>query len=309
MKKNNYLIISEDKVVIDLKIKEILKSIKEKDIEIIKLDLNINTMNDVFEELNTYNFLSNLKVVILYNSLFIEGDSKFDKEVNELNKYLDSESDNIFIMVASKKSTKKSIGELISKVEVIEGTISSELLVKSNLEDYKMDNYTIRYFISECHNNNEKIMTELKKLKMYKCDDPNKLITKDDIDKVVYKEHDDNVFDLVNAITARNKTRAIELYERLKEKEDSTSIVAAIASKIRMLYTIKILKDRKYKVNDIADILSVKPAAISISLEQCDNFSNSKLLSLLYELSEIDYKSKTSTIDLDLQFKVFLMSI
>ena len=309
MKKNNYLIISEDKVAIDLKINEILKNIKEKDLDIIKMDLNINTMDDVFEELNTYNFLSNLKVVILYNSLFIEGDSKFDKEIAALNKYLDSDTDNIFIMVASKKGTKKSIEELISKVEVIVGTIPSEALVKSNLEGYKMDISTIRYFVSECHNNNEKILTELNKLKMYKCDDPNKLITHDDIDKVIYKEQDDHVFKLVDAIISRNKTKSIELYERLKEKEDSTAIVAAIASKIRMLYSIKVLKDKKYKPHDIATILMVKPAAISMSLEYCDNFASNKLLSLLYELSEIDYKSKTSTNDLDLQFRLFLMSI
>ena len=309
MKKNNYLIISEDKVAIDLKVNEILKNIKEKDLDIIKMDLNINTMDDVFEELNTYNFLSNLKVVILYNSLFIEGDSKFDKEIAALNKYLDSDTDNIFIMVASKKGTKKSIEELISKVEVIVGTIPSEALVKSNLEGYKMDISTIRYFVSECHNNNEKILTELNKLKMYKCDDPNKLITHDDIDKVIYKEQDDHVFKLVDAIISRNKTKSIELYERLKEKEDSTAIVAAIASKIRMLYSIKVLKDKKYKPNDIATILMVKPAAISMSLEYCDNFASNKLLSLLYELSEIDYKSKTSTNDLDLQFRLFLMSI
>jgi DNA polymerase III delta subunit len=212
-------------------------------------------------------------------------------------------------MVASKKGTKKSIEELISKVEVIVGTIPSEALVKSSLEGYKMDISTIRYFVSECHNNNEKILTELNKLKMYKCDDPNKLITHDDIDKVIYKEQDDHVFKLVDAIISRNKTKSIELYERLKEKEDSTAIVAAIASKIRMLYSIKVLKDKKYKPNDIATILMVKPAAISMSLEYCDNFASNKLLSLLYELSEIDYKSKTSTNDLDLQFRLFLMSI
>ena len=81
---NNYLIISNDKVVIDLKIKEIIDNVKEEDKEIIKMDLTVNTLEDVFEELNTCNFLSNLKVVILYNSLFIEGDNSYDKELDRL---------------------------------------------------------------------------------------------------------------------------------------------------------------------------------------------------------------------------------
>ena len=306
---NNYLIISSDKVVIDLKIKEIIKKIKEKDIDIIKFDLTVNTMDEVLEELNTYNFLSNIKVVILYNALFIEGDSSYDKELKSINKYLDEKNDNTFIMVASKQSTKKSITDLISKVNVIEEIISSDLLIKNNLEGYNMDSRTISYLKEICHSNNEKIMTELTKLKLYKYDDPNKLITRENIDNIVYKEYDDNVFDLVNAITSRNKSKAIELYERLSEKEDSTVIVATIASKIRMMYSIKVLRDKKKKPIEIADILGVKPAAINISLEQCDNFSNKKLLSLLYELSQIDYISKTTSKDLDLQFKLFLMSI
>ena len=306
---NNYLIISSDKVVIDLKVKEIIKKIKEKDIDVIKFDLTINTMDEVLEELNTYNFLSNIKVVILYNALFIEGDASFDKELKSINKYLDEENDNTFIMVASKQSTKKSIADLVSKLNVIEETISSDLLIKNNLEGFNMDSRTVSYLTEICHSNNEKIMTELTKLKLYKYDDPNKLITKEDIDNIVYKEYDDNVFDLVNAITSRNKSKAIELYERLSEKEDSTLIVASIASKIRMLYSIKVLRDKKKKPIEIADILGVKPAAVNISLEQCDNFSNKKLLSLLYELSQIDYVSKTTSKDLDLQFKLFLMSI
>jgi len=306
---NNYIIISDDKVVIDLKIKEIIKKIKEEDKEIIKMDLTVNTLDDVLEELNTCNFLSNIKVIILYNSLFIEGDSTYDKELKKIEKYLEEKNDNVFIMVAEKKSSKKSITELLSKVNVIEEEISREALVKSNLDGFKMESYTIKYFIELCHNNNEKIINELNKLKAYKYDDPNKYISKDDVDKVVFVEFDDNIFDLVNAITAKNKAKALELYQRLIEKEESVVLIASIASKIRMLYTVKVLRDKKMSNNEMAEMLGVKPGAISISLRDCDNFSSKTLLKLLYELSKIDYKSKTTTNDLDLEFKLFLASI
>ena len=306
---NNYLIISNDKVVIDLKIKEIIDNVKEEDKEIIKMDLTVNTLEDVFEELNTCNFLSNLKVVILYNSLFIEGDNSYDKELDRLNKYLSSNDDNVFIMVAEKKVKKKAIDDLLSNVKVIETEISRESLVKSNLDGFKMELNTIKYFIEICHNNNEKIINELNKLKAYKSDDPNKYISRDDVDNVVFKEYDDNIFDLVNAITAKNKKKALELFQRLIEKEESVVIIATIASKIRTLYTVKVLRDAKVSTNEMAELLNVKPGAISIALNQCDNFANKRLLKLLYELSNIDYKSKTSTNDLELEFKLFLTSI
>ena len=306
---NNYLIISSDKVVIDLKIKEILDKIKDPDKEIVKMDLTVNKLDDVLEELYTCNFLSNVRVIILYNSLFIEGDASFDKEIKKIDKYLDEKTDNVFIMIANKISTKKSISDLIKKVNVIETEISLEKLVSSNLDGFKMENRTTKYFISMCHNNSEKIINELNKLKAYKSDDPNKFIAYEDIDKIVFKEYDDNIFDLVNAITARNKKKALELYQRLIEKEESVVLIASIASKIRMLYSVKVMRDEKMKPVDIAEVLGVKPQAVTITMEQCDNFTNKRLLSLLYELSNIDYKSKTSTTNIDLEFKLFLMSI
>jgi DNA polymerase-3 subunit delta len=306
---NNYLILSDDKIVIDTKINDIVKKIKDDDKEIIKMDLTTSTIQDVLEELNTYNFLSNIKVLILYNASFIEGDSSFDKEIKLLEKYFEEKTDNYFIMVAEKKSTKKSITDLLKNVEIIDENVNIEQLIKNNLETFKMDNSTISYLINICHNNNEKILTELNKLKLYKMDDPTKLITKNDIDLIVIKEYDDNVFDLVNAITNRNKKRALELYQRLIEKEDSSLLIGAIASKIRMLYSIKVMRDKKYTMDEMAEILGVKKAAISISLESCDNFSTNRLLTLLKELSDIDIKSKTGTKNLDLQFKLFLMNI
>ena len=306
---NNYLILSTDKIVIDSKINDIVKKIKNEGTEIIKMDLTINTLQDVLEELNTYNFLSDIKVLILYNTSFIEGDTTYDKELKSLEKYLEEKTDNYFIMVAEKKSTKKSIENLLKNVTIIEENINVEQLIKNNLETYKMDNSTIKYLIDTCHNSNERIINELTKLKLYKYDDPAKLITRKDIDLIVVKEYDDNVFDLVNAITNRNKTKALELYQRLSEKEDSTVLVGTIASKIRLLYSIKVMRDKKYTMDEMAEILGVKKAAISISLESCDNFSNTRLLSLLKELSDIDLKSKTGTKNLDLQFKLFLMNI
>jgi DNA polymerase-3 subunit delta len=306
---NNYLILSNDKIVIDTNIKDIVKKIKDDDKEIIKMDLTVNSLSEVLEVLNTYTFLSNIKVVILYNSLFIEGDSTYDKELKQLEKYLNEETDNYFIMVAGKMCSKKNIVELLKNVKVIEENINSEQLVKDNLEIFKMDNGTIKYFVNICHNNYEKIINELNKLKLYKIDDPTKLITRNDIDLITIREYDDNIFDLVNAITNRNKKQAIELYNRLREKEDSTLIIGAIASKIRMLYSIKVLRDDRFSVDAMAELLDVKRAAVSISLESCDNFSSERLLNLLDRLFEIDIKSKSETKDLDLQFKLFLMNI
>ena len=306
---NNYLIISNDKVVIDSKINDIVKKVDVKEKEIIKMSLLEKTVDDVLDELNTYNFLSDIKIVILYDSLFIEGDTSYDKDLSKIEKYLEQKNDNIFIMIAEKQSTKKNITSLLKNVEIIDGNISSEKMIKDNLEGFKMDNRAINYLIDICHNNNEKILNELEKIKIYKINDSDKVITINDIDSLVVKEYDDNIFDLVNAISNRNKKKAIELYNRLIEKEDGSSIIGAIASKIRMIYSVKIMRDDKLKIDEMASILGVKPAAVSITLNTCDNFSNTRLISLLKELSDLDIKSKSGGKNIDLYFKMFLMNI
>lgn len=307
--KHNFLIVSEDKIVIDSKISKILSEISSKEREIIKYDMAETTISSVIEELDTYNFLSVCKVVICYNCTFI--DKEPNKELKLLKKYLENPSDNYLIMISAAISDKKDIKDLLSNnVEIIESGISSEVLVKNNLNGFIMDNRTVKYFVSYCLSNNEKILNELNKLKAYKADDNNKTITIQDIEKIVLKEYDEDIFDLVNAIARRDKNNIFDIYLRLIENErDAVNIIASISSQLRLLYSVKVLKDDRVSINEMATIINVKPRAISIALENCDNFSYTKLLSLLNELSEIDFKSKSGKTSGNTLFEMFLMSV
>ena len=279
-KTNNYLIISSDEITIKNSINKIVKDSKYKDYELIKYDLTVNDVSSVIEELNTYNFLSTNKIIVLNNSLFIE-DPNYDKDLKRINEYLDNYNpDNIFIMVVSKRRTAKEVTALVEKVTLIDSDLSCEAIIKNNLEDYKMDYNAIKKLIEYSLNNNEKVLSELNKLKLYRIDSPNKLITLEDVENLVIKEYDLNVFDLVNAITKKDKNKAFTMYERLIETTDSSSIIGSIASKVKMLYSVKILRDEGLNMDSIAEKLDAKKGAISYALEECDNFSTKKLIKL-----------------------------
>ena len=284
---NNYVIVSNDKVNIDLNIQNIIKKINIKDLEIVKCDYPDITINSVLEELDTFNLLSNCKLVIYYNCGFLNKES--DKSVKELKKYLDNPSNN---------------------VEVLKESVSSEKIVKDNLDSLLMDNKVIQYFCNYCLNNNEKIINELDKIKNYKYNDDDKNVTIEDINNIVVRDYNDDIFDLVNAIIKKNKNRAFELYYRLMQKEkDSVNIIGSIASSIRNLYSVKVLNEKRYKQNDISEILGIKPYAVSIALENCNNYSSKKLLHLLDTLADIDYKTKSGNGDSNILFEMFLLSL
>ena len=306
---NNYVIVSNDKVNIDLNIQNIIKKINIKDLEIVKCDYPDITINSVLEELDTFNLLSNCKLVIYYNCGFLNKES--DKSVKKLKKYLDNPSDNYLIMINDSLSERKEIKELLSNnVEVLKESVSSEKIVKDNLDYLLMDNKVIQYFCNYCLNNNEKIINELDKIKNYKYNDDDKNVTIEDINNIVVRDYNDDIFDLVNAIIKKNKNRAFELYYRLMQKEkDSVNIIGSIASSIRNLYSVKVLNEKRYKQNDISEILGIKPYAVSIALENCNNYSSKKLLHLLDTLADIDYKTKSGNGDSNILFEMFLLSL
>ena len=306
--KNNIIIISDDKVTIDLTIKNIIKRINIKDLEIIKYDYPDTSIDYVLEDLNTYNLLASCKLIIYDNCSFLNKD--IDKSLKELKQYIINPSNNYLIMINNSLSEKKEIKELLNSVLLINDKISSDKLIIDNLEDLKMDNQTIKYFCNYCLNNNEKILNELDKIKNYKYDQDNKNVTIDDINNIVIKDYNDDIFDLVNAIIKNNKDRAFELYYRLIQKEkDTVNIIASVAGSIRNLYSVKTLNEKKYKQQEISDILGIKPYAVSIALENCNNYSSKKLLYLLNTLSDIDYKTKSGNGDANILFEIFLLNL
>ncbi len=307
--KNNYVIVSSDKITIDTKVKKIIEEKKISDYELIKYTYPDNSIDDVIEDLNTYNFLSNIKIIIYYSCSFLNKEP--DKSIKNLKKYLDNSSNNVLIMINDILSESKEIKELINNnVEVIDNKISSEVLIKNNLDNYKMDNKVVKYLAEYCLYNNEKILNELEKLKCYKYSENDKNISIEDIDSIVMRDYDEDIFDLVNAIVNRNKNKAIDLYNRISKKEkDSVNIIASVSSSIRNLYSVKVLLERKTKANDISNILGIKPYAVQIASENCNNYSKNKLLYFLNMLADIDYKSKSGNGKSNSLFEVFLLSL
>ena len=305
--KNNIIILSDDKVTIDLAIKDIIKKINIKDLDIIKYDYPLTTIDYVLEDLNTYNLLSNCKLIIYENCSFLNKD--IDKSFKELKKYIKNPSSNYLVMINNSISEKE-IKDISNDILLIDSKINSDKLIIDNLNDLKMDNRTIKYFCDYCLNNNEKILNELDKIKNYKYDQDDKTVTIEDINNIVIRDYNDDIFDLVNAIIKNNKDRAFELYYRLIQKEkDSINIIASVAGSIRNLYSVKVLNEKKYKQQEISNVLGIKPYAVSIALENCNNYSSKKLLLLLNTLSDIDYKTKSGNGDANLLFEIFLLNL
>lgn len=270
---------------------EIDKITKNKDLEIINIDLENKTIDDVIETLDTYDMFGKQKLVIATNPIFLNNIVE-DFSNDKFLKYLKNPSDNILIIISKKINKRlklvKDILPYFNYIELKELNIYE--FIKNNLNNYKMDNITVNYFINKVGKNYHNITNELDKLKLLKSD--SKMITKEDIDLVCRKNIEDSIFDLIDAILLKQKDKVIELYNHfINNGTEVFGILVLLSNQIRLIYNVKVLSN--LRDSDIANILDVKEYPVKLARGKGLRYSKKELLDILYNLGNIDEDIKS----------------
>ena len=306
---DSYLIESKDFQSFQNEKEKIIKDMGFKDASINSYDLEEVSLENALEDLDTYGFLSNKKVVILTN---IEN-LKYDENktcLDHLFKYISNPNpDNLLIICSKGNNTLKTIKELKKICKNIEVNISIKDYIKKTFKDYKIDFKAINMLDEYCLGDFTKVVSECDKLKNYKCDD--KTITCEDINVLVNKKLGDSrdlTFSFSRSLALKDKKDALEKYHELLEYNiEPLSIIGLLASQIRIIYQVKLLEDKKDK--EIADILSEKEFRIKKTRELTRIYSRDELLRLMQELSNMDYRLKTEDIDGNGLIELFILNI
>ncbi len=308
-----YLIPSNDYVVINENINNILKEHEATEENVIKYDLNVTSIDEVINDLDTYNFLVDKKIVVCDNCSFlgpVKAKGAIDQNTDSLIKYLNNPSDeNVLIIISDKLDERKSVvKELKKRAITVDGDISINKIIKSRLDGYTMDDKVIKYFIDYCNSDNGKIINELEKLKSYKFKD--KVINYDDIDEIVLKSFNDNVYSLSDAILSRNRKKAITIYERLIENgDDINGILSFLTDQFRIIYNGRILlRENNNNYNEVASILGIHPYRFRKAIDNSYNYSIKDVLKNISIMDDMEIAMKTgkSTIA---AFEIFIYSL
>ena len=306
---NTYLIVTNDKITLDEKIKELNKS---NDAEVVFYDLLEVPVEKLIEDLDTINFLASKKIVVGYNAFFLSSDktkSTVEHNTDILEHYLDNQSDNILILTIDNiDKRKKIVSNILKKVNLIEEIADIDTLIKKRFEDYKISNILIEKLKNRCGNDHERIFNEIEKLKLYKID--TKEILEEDIDKVVMENLDDNIFHFIDNILSGNKEYAFKQYNNfLLHGEQIVHMIILLSNKIRLIYQVKELVNDGYNTLDISKKLKVHEYPVKLALNKGYQYSDKKLLDLLEELSNIDLAIKSGKSLGDIEFETLLASI
>lgn len=309
--KNFYILYGLDKSLIKNELDKIIKKINVDDV--VTYDLSNSNLIDIIDDASTVSMFSTSKIVIVENSNFLCANKNVDN-IDVLENYLKNfNSDTYLIFIVNNETidSRKKIVKLIKEIGVVKelNEIDDKYLneyITSYLKenDYQMED--IKYFLDKVGKNLNNIKNELDKLLIYKMDD--KKITNRDIDKILVRVLESEIFVLTDAIIARDINKSLELLkEFLNNNYDEMQIIMLLASQFRFLFQVKRLLNKNKSEVEIAKILEVNPYRVKFTKKKLYNYNEKLLLTYIKKLAKIDHDIKLGIMDKKLALELFVI--
>lgn len=283
--------------------------IKESNINnIINYDYDEYNIIDILNEVNYIDLFNDKKLVIVSNFSFKKIK---DKEEKELLKYIDNMNENIIVFKCAdnsldeRKTLTKKIKEKckIEEIKKMDYKQLHEYISNMFVQNNKKITYNqVREILNRCEYNDDFAINESEKLLLYKLNEDT--ITDEDIENVISKSYDKEMFTLSDAVINKNIKQIYESYNILiKSNIDPVIIIDSLAKQFRTLYQVKVLS-KTMNEKDIAVKLGINTYVVKKAYENMNNYNENEIINKLYELSNLDIDIKINGYD---KYKVLEM--
>lgn len=299
---NLYTIIGSNKIELDNTLKEIKDKYKNNTYDILTMDLDESSLISFLNEINTIPFLTDFRMVILKSPLFLYDtkNTNYDKRlIDDFKKFINNPLPTTILITIIKSSEKSELIDLLkSKSDVYDITDDSKLDIKEYLRNvFKKDGYTINditldSIIKRCEGDKDRVILEAEKLKIYKEEDLN--ITLEDVNILVNKDLDENIFDLVKEILGKNKMKALTMYhELIFSGVSNLGIISTMISSLLNLYKTKRLIEEGLVKNEVAEILKISAGRAYYLMKDASSYSLDEIKKTIDEMVSLEFDYKT----------------
>ncbi len=311
-----YVLYGTEELLID---KYIENLIMEKCIDnIVKYDLTDTSIDNIIEDASYMDLFGNNKIIVVNNSAFLTASESLETE--ELEKYINNPNDKsilIFIVNSEKLDERKKVVKALKnnkftkfeEFNKLEG-FNLENYIKDSFEKdgYKIDLNSIKKIVSLLNGEFKFVDNEVEKLKLYKLEDKN--INIKDVEEVVTRLPEDNIFKLVDAVVNNDKESMFNIYKDLIDNnEEPVKLIVMLANHFRLLYQVKILLTEGMKQYEIASELGIHPYRVKLAIEKASKYDEEKLLNILSSLADIDYEIKSGISDKNRALEIFFLEL
>lgn len=310
-----YVFYGEEKYLQQEYLRKIKKIFGELSLGINYILLDENNIDTLISDIETPAFGYEKKLIIIRDSNLFKKDckspmkEKFKKYVSE---NMDIINEAVVIVFIEETVHKMDLYKTVEKnAVIIETKELKPIEIKNRLKRicamYKVQisDQNLNYLIETAGTSMQDLINEIRKLIEYAGE--NGEIQKEDIDKLTIKEIQAIIFDLTDYLGTKNTEKALEVLNNLiYNKEPLQKIIITLYNHFRKIYLTKLaIKERR----DLVEVLSLKPNQVFLTTKyrkQAEYFKEKEILQILKELIDLDYKSKSGQIDLDIGLKTVL---
>lgn len=327
VKKNSlfsFIVLYGDEVfLIDEAVKAIVEKYLSQDFKEMnfsKFEKIDNSFDEFYEAVITFPFMSDKKIIVVNECDFMTSTGSLDKNYEEkLIKLVNSEvttSIVVFLLKNKKPDTRKKLLKIfkdknalyeIKKLE--EGELAAWIIDGFNKRGIKINPSNANYIALNCgYLDYESVISlydvnnEISKIYAYsagnKVSNKELEVSREDIDLLLTKSLDSNIFKLVDYICEGKKDKANTMLEDMLQNGVAEQfIIHMIARQYRMIYEYQILLQKGYTMNQIMDTMKIKKFIASKLAAIARNINLEKTEYIITQLLDIDRKIKTGFID------------
>lgn len=304
--KNCYFIYSYDSGLVFNFLKKleskIIIALKEFNYAKIKFDNNFD-IDNFFEICNTIPMMQDKKLIVLENATFLKNDSDSSANVIKLKEYL-KDLPNYCVVVAyyifqdqdKNKDRLKSfsnIGE-ICKIQELKGDdFYREVSQIFKREGIVLKPSLLSFFCERVANDFLHINNEILKLKSFVGD---REIVKEDIEAIVSKSFEHNVFSFINSVLDKNLKLSLKLFKELiSAGKEMNYIFAMLTNQFLKFLDVNIMLDLGMSVDEIIAKTKMNQYVLKNFLRLSKKYSLNELIGIMDGFLNLEYKVKTSS--------------
>lgn len=308
-----------------IRIEDKIKSIAKEyvgtldDFNYTKINFKDTPAEQIIEEAQTLPFLADRKVIVVEEAVLFTAQktgTAVNHNIDLLIDYLKNKSDDtliIFTVITEKLDKRKKITKLMAERgkqieinEMNEKELTNYVRSVFDRNELEISTEALNLLLEKTSYKYEAVHNEVTKLVLYAEGN----VTVDDVENVVSVSLEQNVFLLTDFILKNEKQKAVRLArELILQKEEPMKLLHLVIGQFRLLYQVKILNGEGYQEDNIARTLKVHPYRVKLAQRHTKKYPLEVLLEKMIICRDIDYKFKSSYLDRDTLFELFILEI
>ena len=165
---------------------------------------------------------------------------------------------------------------------------------------------TARYLLAKTGTDMENLEKEMEKLFSYTLGQTE--ITVQDVDEICTTQVTNKIFDMVEAVAAKQQKQALDYYyDLLALKEPPMRILYLLSRQFKLLMEVKELSGRGYDKPQIAKTAGLHPFVAGKYIKQCRSFSKEELRSIMEEAANTEEMVKTGRLNDRMSVELFIV--